>query len=445
VGAHSPKTLVRPPAANNSRTIVAAWPPTTVLGLLRQFRARRTYPRTIPRTMNPQPDPQSHLPNSDRPAAVIVATTFPARPGDGTPEFVLTLARSIRDFDVTVVVPRVPGAAREEVIDGVRVRRAAYFPARWERLAADAIMPTLRAEPWRLIEVPFLVGALFLTAWREVRRQRAVVVNPHWIVPAGLVAFALRLVTRVPYVVTVHGADAYTLRGRMAGRLKRLVLGRAAAVLPVSGDIARTLSLDPRAPVLRMGVDTGAIRSIVVLCIGRLADKKGVDVLVEAVARVPGIRAEIIGDGPDRQALEDRARRLGVADRVRFLGRQPKTSVLQALGRAEVVAIPSKVGAGGDMEGTPVVLCEAMAAGAPVVASDLGGLGECIVDGKTGLLVQPGDVDALAAALRKVASGAVDLDALGTAAADEAARSLDIGEVGRAYDQVMADAAGLDR
>jgi glycogen(starch) synthase len=89
------------------------------------------------------------------------------------------------------------------------------------------------------------------------------------------------------------------------------------------------------------------------------------------------------------------------------------------------------------------VLCEAMAAGAPVVASDLGGLGECIVDGKTGLLVPPGDVDALAAALRKVASGAVDLESLGAAAAEEAARSLDIGEVGRAYDRVMAEVAGV--
>lgn len=402
--------------------------------------------------MEPEPVPPTDA--RPRPAAVIVATTFPARPGDGTPEFVLTLARSIRDFDVTVVVPRVPGARRHEVIDGVRVRRAAYFPARWERLAADAIMPTLRAEPWRLIEVPFLVGALFLVARREVRRQRAVVVNPHWIVPAGLVALALRLLTRVPYVVTVHGADAYTLRGRAAARLKRLVLGRAAAVLPVSADIARTLHLDPRAPVLRMGVDTAAIRAAVgerapepglVVCIGRLADKKGVDVLVDAVARVPGIRAEIVGDGPDRQALEDRARRLGVADRVRFAGRQPKREVLRALARAEVVAIPSKVGAGGDMEGTPVVLCEAMAAGVPVVASDLGGLGECIVDGKTGLLVPPDDVGALAAALRKIASGAVDLEALGQAAADEAVRSLDIGEVGRAYDQAMAEAAGADR
>jgi glycosyltransferase involved in cell wall biosynthesis len=387
-----------------------------------------------------------------RPAAVIVATTFPARPGDGTPEFVLTLARSIRDFDVTVVVPRVPGAQRDEVIDGVRVRRAAYFPARWERLASDAIMPTLRAEPWRVVEVPFLVGSLFLTAWREVKRQRAVVVNPHWIVPAGLVALAVGAVARVPYVVTVHGADAYTLRGRLAARVKRLVLGRAAAVLPVSGDIARTLDLDPRAPVLRMGVDTGAIREVVgerspapglVVCIGRLADKKGVDVLVDALARVAGLRAEVIGDGPDRRALEERARQVGVADRVHFAGRQPKGEVLRALARAEAVVIPSKVGAGGDMEGTPVVLCEAMAAGVPVVASDLGGLGECIVDGKTGLLVPPDDVGALAAALRRVASGEVDLDAIGQAAADEAARSLDIGEVGHAYDRAMTEAAGL--
>jgi glycosyltransferase involved in cell wall biosynthesis len=93
------------------------------------------------------------------------------------------------------------------------------------------------------------------------------------------------------------------------------------------------------------------------------------------------------------------------------------------------------------MEGTPVVLCEAMAAGVPVVASELGGLGECLVDGKTGLLVPPGDVEALAAALGRVVTGEVDLDALGRAAADEAVRSLDIGEVGRAYGRIMTEAA----
>lgn len=392
------------------------------------------------------PQPAAPAP---RPSVVVLTTTFPARPGDGTPEFVLTLARSIPDHDVTVVAPRMPGAPREEQVGGVRVRRVAYFPRRWEGLASDAIMPTLRAERWRVVEVPFLLGALLLATWRQVRRGGSVVVNPHWIVPAGLVAVAVRIVTGAPYVVTVHGADAYTLRGGIGRRLKHLVLRHASTVLPVSDDIARTLGL-PDAPVLRMGVNTQAIRAEVgdrapedglLVCIGRLADKKGVDVLVAAVARLEGVRLEVIGDGPDRAALELQAERLGVADRVRFRGKQPKGEVLAALRRAWAVVLPSRVGAGGDMEGTPVVLSEAMAAGVPVVASDLGGLGECVADGVDGLLVTPDDVDALTTALAKVIDGSIDVARLGQAAAVKAERMLDIGAVGAAYGRLLDEAA----
>jgi glycosyltransferase involved in cell wall biosynthesis len=384
-----------------------------------------------------------------RPAAILLTTTFPARSGDGTPEFVLTLARSLRAFDVTVVAPRMPGAAREELVDGVRITRFAYFPRRFEGLAADAIMPTLRAQPWRIVEVPCLFAALFVAAWREVGRQRAVVVNPHWIVPAGLVATVLRTVRRVPYVVTVHGADAYTLRGRISRLLKRVVIRRAAAVLPVSDDIARTLDLPADVPVLRMGVDTRAVRGAMgqrspepglLVAIGRLADKKGIDVLLNALVKVPGARLDVVGDGPDRPALEAQVAELGLDDRVRFLGRRPREGVLDALRRATAVVIPSIVGAGGDMEGTPVVLCEAMAAGVPVVASALGGLEECLVDGKTGLLVPPGDVEALAGALSRVVDGLVDLQAMGHAAEEEAQRTLDIGTIAGVYDRVLGEA-----
>jgi colanic acid/amylovoran biosynthesis glycosyltransferase len=402
--------------------------------------------------MEPRPLPPSDIQATSRPgrpSVVVVTSTFPARAGDGTPEFVLTLARSIGDFDVTVVAPRMPGAEGDDFVEGVRVHRVAYFPRRWEGLARDAIMPTLQAHKWRMIEVPFLLGALGMGTWREVRRRRAVAVNAHWVIPGGLVALGVRRLTRVPYVVTVHGADAYTLRGRVTRWLKRLVLRRASAVLPVSGDIARTLGVGG-APILRMGVDTRAIRDAVgarapldglLVYVGRLADKKGVDVLLEAVARVPSARLEVIGDGPDRAALEARAERLGVLDRVRFAGRLPKSEVLATLARAQAVVIPSRVAASGDMDGTPVVLCEAMAAGVPVVASDLGGLGECIDDGVTGLLVRPGDVDALSATLAKVLSGSIDLGALGRAAEAEAARSLDIGAIGDAYGRVLADVA----
>ena len=401
------------------------------------------------RTPTSQPQRTQSLP---RPSVVVVTTTLPARPGDGTPEFVLTLARSIPDHDVTVIAPRMPGAASEEDVGDVHIRRVAYFPRRWEGLASDAIMPTLRSQRWRVLEVPFLFGALLLATWREVRRRPAVV-NPHWIVPSGLVAMAVRLLTGAPYVVTVHGADAYTMRGWPARWLKQRVLRHAAAVLPVSADIARTLALED-GRVLRMGVDTAAIRATVgsrdpreglLVFIGRLADKKGVDLLVRAIARLDGTRLEVIGDGPDRAALERQVRQIGVADRVRFLGKLPKRDVLAALARAQVVVIPSRVGAGGDMEGTPVVLCEAMAAGVPVVASDLGGLGECIDDGIDGLLVPPDDIDALVVALDKVVTGAVDTAGIGRTAAATAERTLDIAAVGAAYAQVLDQAVAARR
>jgi colanic acid/amylovoran biosynthesis glycosyltransferase len=379
-------------------------------------------------------------------SVVMVTTTFPAKPGDGTPEFVLTLARSLTDHAVTVVAPRVPDAARRENIDGVEVRRVAYFPARWEGLAADAIMPRLRAQPWRVVEVPFLFGALLIATWTTVRRVRPAAVNPHWIMPSGIVATLVGTLTRTPYVVTVHGADAYTLTSRVARRLKRGVLGRAAAVLPVSEDIARTLELTGNTPVLRMGVDAEAVREQVgvrtpepglLVSIGRLADKKGLDVLLQAMVNVPNVRLEVIGDGPEGDNLRTQACDLGIADRVRFAGRQPREVVLDALKRAQAVVIPSKVGAGGDRDGTPVVLCEAMAAGVPVVASALGGLQECLDDGYTGLLVPPDDADALTDALRMVADGAVDLSTMGKAAAVEAERSLDINTIGRSYDRIL--------
>jgi glycosyltransferase involved in cell wall biosynthesis len=400
-----------------------------------------------PRPLHPSPSDAHDA--APRRRVVVVATTFPAREGDGTPEFVLTLARAIPGHDVTVVAPRMAGAVRSEVIDRVRVRRVAYFPRRWEGLAANAIMPGLRAEPWRVVEVPFLLAALVVATWREVRAQRADVVNAHWIVPAGVVALVVRAVTGVPYVVTVHGGDAYTLQGRFARALKRTVVARAAAVLPVSADIARSLGLGS-APVLRMGVDTVALRAAVgprapedglLAFIGRLAEKKGVDVLVEALAGVDDARLEVVGDGPDRAALESLADRLGVAERVRFRGKLPSDEVARVLARAQVVVIPSRVAADGDMEGTPVVLSEAMAAGVPVVASDLGGLGECIRDGVDGLLVPPGDVDALAATLAKVLSGGVDLEAIGSAGAATARDSLDIGAVGREYARVFSAVA----
>ena len=354
--------------------------------------------------------PDSQRSGPQRPPLLVLTSTLPARPDDGTPAFVLTLSQALaRSHDVTILAPRVPGAAKDETIAGTRIHRFPYFFQRWEGLADGAIMPNLRAQPWRVIEAPALIIGFVLAALRETRRRRPIAVSAHWIVPAGLVALVLRGLRKIPFVLTVHGADAYALRGRIAGFVKRRVIARAAVVTPVSIDIARRLGLSED-DVVAMGTDASEVEQNVtprepregrVLFVGRLAEKKGVDVLLRAMSTVEGADLVVIGDGPERTRLEELAATEAVAERTEFLGQQPRERVLDELRSARVMAIPSKVASDGDQDGTPVVMVEAMAAGVPIVASALGGLAEHIQDPGTGWLVTPDDPDGLAEALRE--------------------------------------------
>jgi glycosyltransferase involved in cell wall biosynthesis len=132
-----------------------------------------------------------------------------------------------------------------------------------------------------------------------------------------------------------------------------------------------------------------------VLHVGRLVEKKGTALLLEAMAQVDGTLA-VIGDGPLRRRLERRAAALGLGGRVRFLGSLPPDEVAGWMGRAWLLAAPSLTAADGDSEGLPTVVAEAAAASLPVVASDHSGLPEAVVDGETGFLVPEGDAHALA-------------------------------------------------
>ncbi len=383
---------------------------------------------------------------------VVLTSTFPARPGDGTPGFVLSLAEELaRQEPVTVVAPRVRGAALHDRFGEVEVVRFRYFPRRWEGLADGAIMPNLRAEPWRLLEVPPFLLAYLWTTLRTVRRRRPRVVNAHWVLPAGLVALVVRTLTGVPYVLTAHGADAFVLASGLPARLKRLVLARAGAVLPVSEDIATSLRAlgAPCEAVVPMGVDVAAIRAATtprrsepgrLLFIGRLAGKKGVAHLLEALAQVPTARLVVVGDGPDRAALERRAAELGLGGRVTWRGQQPRHEVEAELQQAAALVIPSVVDVDGDKDGTPVVLPEALAAGVPVVASDLAGLGEHLRHDQSGLLLPPGDVGALVLALRRVVDDPASLAPLVAAGGRIADERFDLPVVGQRYRQAFAEA-----
>lgn len=390
----------------------------------------------------PQPDPAA----ARRPRLLVLASTYPAGPDDGTPAFVRDLARrEAEEFDTTVLVPRVPGAALPEQGDRLTVRRFRYFPRRWEDLADGAILENLRRRPSRWLQVlPFLLAESWAVR-RAVRTHRPDVLHVHWMLPQGLAA--LVAAPRLPRVVTAHGGDIYTLRDRFSVRVKRLVLRRADAVTAMNADMMGLLvglGVDPAAvQVLPMGADVDTVRSAGagvdrvpgrIVFVGRLVEKKGVAVLLDALRRLPpgGWSLEVVGDGPLRAELTERAAGLPVT----FRGALPRTEVAVAYGRSEIVVVPSVSAASGDQDGLPVALLEAMSAGCAVIGSRIAGIDAAVEDGETGLLVPPGDDTRLAGAIGELLAQPERRAKLG-AAARARSDEFSIEVVGRRYCELL--------
>jgi glycosyltransferase involved in cell wall biosynthesis len=239
--------------------------------------------------------------------------------------------------------------------------------------------------------------------------------------------------------------------------LKRFVLRGARAVTAVNiqahdrlvgwGARPQTLTVVP------MGVDLAGAhmaglgarrRKYRIVFVGRLVEKKGVEYLIEAIRKGlakdtprdlrlnPATTAIIIGDGPLRAELEAQAKDLPIE----FRGQQTQLEVLRDLAKATIAAIPSVTALSGDQEGLPVTLLEAAAAGAFIVASDLPGINEVVVDGETGLLVPPRDATALLRALRTGLERVVFRDSCVTLMSS-AVKQFDRAAVGARYTRII--------
>ena len=166
------------------------------------------------------------------------------------------------------------------------------------------------------------------------------------------------------------------------------------------------------------------------MAVGTLHEVKGQIHLIEAcrllAERGVAFTCRFIGDGPDRDALQARIDEYGLGDRVALVGRMTSDAVATELAASDVLAAPSVPTHGGKREGIPVVLMEAMASGLPVVASRLSGIPELVTDGVSGLLVPPGDDDALAHALATLATDAPLRGRLGAAGRETVMREFDV-------------------
>lgn len=252
-----------------------------------------------------------------------------------------------------------------------------------------------------------------LRQWtRELRRFRPEILYP-WLFHANLLGRIAGRLAGVPHILS--GIRVAEKRNRWHGwwdrRTNFLVEKNVCVSRGVATFMEQTVGLDPRKTVVIPNAVDGArfeqvtpadltpfgipAGSPVLITIGRLEHQKGVDMLLAAVpeitSRFPDVQFLIVGDGPDRSVLEQQARRLNVTGRVHFLGRRDDVPALLAASTALV--LPSR------WEGMPNVVLEAMAAGKPIVASEVEGTAELVSSGINGWLVAPEQPQLLAEAI----------------------------------------------
>ncbi len=334
--------------------------------------------------------------------------------------FVETRLRHIQrlaDFDVHVVapVPWFPSAARhfgkyasfarvprEEILNDIPVRHPRYLT-----------IPGLG-----MYSAPFALAAGAASTIDALQRQGFSfdLIDAHYFYPDGVAAAILAKKYGKPLLITARGSDLNLLPTyRYPRRLIRWAANHADAIVTVSSalkDRLTDLGIDgSRIRVLRNGVDCDVFRPVdhpearkvlgvdsrpVFAAVGNLVAEKGFDLAIDATAMIPGATLVIVGEGPDRRRLEERAARRDIAERVRFLPVRPQRELANVYSAADALVLASS------REGWPNVLLEAMACGTPVVAIDVGGVSEIVRSPVAGVVVRERTAEALAAALKQV-------------------------------------------
>ena len=394
---------------------------------------------------------------------LVLASTYPRWKDDSEPLFVHYLCEQLtREYRVIALVPHYPGASRHEDMDGVLVHRFRYFLPAGERLAYNGgIIQNLKKNRLKLLLVPFFLASQYLHILVLGRKYKISLIHAHWVIPQGLLALLARplLPGKVKILSTSHGGDLFSLQAGVLQALKRFVFRRSDHVTVVSNAMAdhlRQIGCNTgNVSVQPMGVDLAG-RFVPgsrpadpqrLVYVGRLVEKKGVATLVKAIQLLKtgfaDLKLTIVGDGPEKSALERQAAELGVSAQIDFAGSQPNAHVPQYYQSAGIAIVPSVIATDGDQEGLGLVAVEALGCGCVAVVSDLPALRDVISDGENGLVFRATDAADLAAKIRNLLEDAALYNRLGSAGRQSVVDRFDWQQVGSHYRSIIRQC--LDR
>ncbi|MES9901619.1 MAG: glycosyltransferase family 4 protein [Sedimenticola sp.] len=339
---------------------------------------------------------------------LILTSTFPRWYGDHEPPFVYELARRLTDhWEVHVLSPHTASLPTKEVFSDITVHRFRYAPAALENLAYQGgMLARLKQNPLRFLLLPLFLLATYLAAGFITRRESIDLIHAHWLLPMGLIAVLLKY-TKIyngPVICTSHGGDLFALRGKVTTLLKRFTIKLSDCITVVSNAMTDpVIALGGNRQsihIIPMGTDLGTLFTPPatpsdpdkLIFAGRLVKKKGVDTLLKAFKQVlkeePQMQLYIAGEGPERAALENQTKDLGIAKNTYFLGGITQKNLATLFKQAACAVFPFTITDNGDQEGFGLVIVEAMGCECAIIASPTPATRDILKDGYNAILVE---------------------------------------------------------
>ncbi len=347
---------------------------------------------------------------------LVINSEFPPIGGGaGNASLNISECMAAAGHEVTVLTSNFKGMPGLDKQGGVRIVRASAIRKRIDRSNAFE-------------QVTFILGGS-LSALKIAIRRKPDVVLAFFGMPSGAIALALKLFFNIPYIVSLRGGDVpgfrpydFAVYHKIISPFLRLVWRSAGAVVANSSGLrAMGEEFEPNVPikVIPNGVDAEVYSPgdrdwelPRLLFVGRVVYQKGIDILLQALGNLKDLPWEltIVGDGPERAALEALTKALEIRDRVKFAGWLHDDALLDAYRWANLFTYASR------HEGMPNAVLEAMACGLPVLATRIAGNEELVIHKKTGILVEPEDGQAFKFALHHLLQDAEARRQLGEAA-----------------------------
>jgi len=400
---------------------------------------------------------------------LVMATTFPRWKNDTEPAFVYELSKLLakKGHNITVLAPHHPGAKKYEIMESMKIIRFGYFiPNSMQKLCYDGgIIPNIKKSFLAKLQVPFLLMSEYHALKKLLKKERFDVVHAHWIIPQGYIAGILKKRFKFKLLVTAHAGDVFPLKNKFLKYFGKKSIEFADYITANSRFTKTKLeevnSKASKATIIPMGVDFSVfknkstkdksknnrinsmhkIKDKMILSVGRLAEKKGIKYLLSAMPDVlkkyPELKLVIVGDGPEKNRLLSQAEELKIKDSVVFTGKILNKNLPDYYSSADVFVLPSIITKEGDTEGLGVVLLEAIASGAPVIASNVGGIPDIVINEKTGILVPEKNPKALSDSIIKLLGDKELSSALGKKAKIHVQKSFQWSKVSSEFDKII--------